>query len=322
MPTKAELEREVRKLRRQVAEFERSRDSSLHTKLEYLKRQYNILEQRCTELELMVEEANAARQAAEMAAKEAQTIGDERLNRRVSQIREEIESAHKRESDAQVDLIGMLKLKLTKVSGDYSVTDTHAYTGVSYKSPAYPHGQGLDAHSGTVSREVSPSYVGSSVSERTRIKSHSSRLPVPSDESGVSDGMPKSGLPQLPMFGSKGQDDGDALDRWLRKLDRHAALQKWSPREKLLQFELRLTGKAEQLYEVLPTDVKNSPDTAIAALRARIHPVRQDALASAQLMRRNNNGRNLWIIMPKPLKLYLIRAMVCDMGWIQLLKQP
>jgi len=148
MPTKAELEREVRRLRRQVAKFERreptpgeSRDSSLRTELEDLKRQYNILEQRCTELELMVEEVNnAARQATEMAAKEAQTIGDERLNRRVSQIREEIESAHKRESDAQVDLIGMLKLKLTKVSGDYSVTDTHAYTGVSYKSPAYPHG--------------------------------------------------------------------------------------------------------------------------------------------------------------------------------------
>ena len=71
----------------------------------------------------MVEEANATRQAAEMVANEAQTIGDERLNRSVSQIREEIESAHKRESDAQANLIDMLKLKLTKVSSGYSVMD-------------------------------------------------------------------------------------------------------------------------------------------------------------------------------------------------------
>jgi len=76
--------------------------------------------------------------------------------------------------------------------------DTHAYTGISYKSPTCPHGQGLDAHSCTVLREVTPSDVGSNVSERTRTKSYSSLLPVPSDESGgVSDGVPKSGLPQL-----------------------------------------------------------------------------------------------------------------------------
>jgi len=97
-----------------VAEFERcdpipreSEDSLLCTKLEDLKRQYNILEQRCTELELMLEEANSARQVAEMVAKEAHAIGDERLNRRVRQTMEEIESAHKPTSDAQADLIDM-----------------------------------------------------------------------------------------------------------------------------------------------------------------------------------------------------------------------
>ena len=52
-----------------------------------------------------------------------------------------------------------------------------------------------------------------------------------------------------------------------------------------MQFELRLTGKAEQIYEVLPADVKKSPDAAIEALRERLHSVRRDALASAQLMR-------------------------------------
>ena len=114
MPTKAELEREVRKLRRQVAEFERrgqeqeeSKDSSVATQLDELRQQYNILERRCAELEHMLEEEHMARLAAETVASEVKQellMYEERCDRRVSQIKEEIESAHKRESDAQADL--------------------------------------------------------------------------------------------------------------------------------------------------------------------------------------------------------------------------
>ena len=45
----------------------------------------------------------------------------------------------------------------------------------------------------------------------------------------------------------------------MMRRNRHAVLQKRSPREKLLQCELRLTVKAKQLYEVLPEDVKIQP---------------------------------------------------------------
>ena len=39
-------------------------------------------------------------------------------------------------------------------------------------------------------------------------------------------------------------DDG-AYKRWLAKLEKHAELLHWSDREKLLQFELHLTGKVD-----------------------------------------------------------------------------
>ena len=237
----------------------------------------------------MLVEEHTAGQAAETVASEVKQellMYEEQFDRRVSQIKEEIESAHKRESDTQEDLIGILKLKLTEVSGDHSIMNARAHTGVSHKSPTYMVGRGLDTHpSLSVLREGTLSDTGSTVTEGTCIISHRSALTVQADEL-TNDGAQITGLPQLPMFGNKGQDNGDSYDRGLRKLDHHTVLQKWSPREKLLQFELRLTGKAEQIYEVLPADVKKSPDAAIEALRERFHPVRRDALALAQLMHR------------------------------------
>ena len=268
---------------------EEPRDSSVATQLDKLRQQYNILEQRCAELEHMLEEEHTARQDAETVASEVKQellMYDERYDRYVSQIREEIESTHKRESDTQADLICMLKLKFTKVSGDYSMTNARAHTGVSYKSSTYTVGRALDMHpSLLVSREGTPSDTSSTVTEGTRIISHRSTLPVQADEL-INDGSQITSLSQLPMFGNKGQGEGDSYDRWHHKLDCHAALQKWSLHEKLLQFELRLTGNAEQIYEVLPADVKKSSDAVIKALREQLNPVRRDALASAQLMRR------------------------------------
>jgi len=139
MPTEAELERELQKLRQQVAEFEcRKEEPSVTTELEELRHQYKILEQKCAELELSLEEEHTARQVAEIVASEVKQellLHEERFERRVDQIREEIENTHKRESDAQADLIGMLKLKFTEVSGDCSLTNACTYTGVSHKVP-------------------------------------------------------------------------------------------------------------------------------------------------------------------------------------------
>ena len=92
-------------------------------------------------------------------------------------------------------------------------------------------------------------------------------------------------LPTLPRFGGEKQEE-DAFERWTRKLLRHAELERWTEREKLLQLELHLVGRAEQLYEVLPDKAKASFSTAVDAPKQRLHPVRSEALLSAQLIKR------------------------------------
>ena len=54
-------------------------------------------------------------------------------------------------------------------------------------------------------------------------------------------------LPSLPKFTGDDRDDVDSLRRWLVKLEKHAELQNWTEREKLVQFELHLAGRTEWL---------------------------------------------------------------------------
>lgn len=70
------------------------------------------------------------------------------------------------------------------------------------------------------------------------------------------------------------------------KLEKYAELQRWSPRDKLLQFELHLTGKAESIYAVLPVDDKDTFEKASKALGERVRLAKREALSSAQLLRR------------------------------------
>ena len=51
------------------------------------------------------------------------------------------------------------------------------------------------------------------------------------------------------------------------RLERHAELEQWSDREKLLQLELRLKGRAERLFEVLSEESKVSFQVAVDSLR-------------------------------------------------------
>ena len=92
-------------------------------------------------------------------------------------------------------------------------------------------------------------------------------------------------VPALPNFGADKLSDheGEANGRWLRKLTKHAELQGWSEREKLLQFELHLVGRAEQIYEVLPGESKSSYAKATKALEDRLKPAGRKALSSSQL---------------------------------------
>ena len=74
-------------------------------------------------------------------------------------------------------------------------------------------------------------------------------------------------LPALPKFSDDDSYDSNAFDRWVQKLDKYAELEGWTDGQKLLQFELHLCGKAERVYEVLPTVRKGKCETAIRALK-------------------------------------------------------
>ena len=93
-------------------------------------------------------------------------------------------------------------------------------------------------------------------------------------------------LPSVPDFNGEKLDDEDAFSRWIKKLEKHAEICRWSVREKLLQFELHLVGRAEVVYEALPSEVKGSFTTAVEALRKRLQPPKRDALRSAELIKR------------------------------------
>ena len=80
-----------------------------------------------------------------------------------------------------------------------------------------------------------------------------------------------------------------AYERWIKKLEKHAELQAWTDREKLLQFELHLTGRAESTYEVLSTELK---ETYEKSLMERLQPAHREALASAQLLQRKQRERS------------------------------
>ncbi len=94
-------------------------------------------------------------------------------------------------------------------------------------------------------------------------------------------------LPSLPYFGAGDKrNDDEAFDRWVRKLERYTELEQWDEWCKLVQFELHLSDRAERLYEVLPAEAKRKYTDAVGALRQWLHPVKQEALTSAQLMKR------------------------------------
>ena len=76
--------------------------------------------------------------------------------------------------------------------------------------------------------------------------------------------------------GEDTKDEGEC-PRWLRKLERVAGLYKWSDGEKLVQFELLLTGRAEELYELSVCD-HGSFKSAIEALQKCLTPANREAL--------------------------------------------
>ena len=107
--------------------------------------------------------------------------------------------------------------------------------------------------------------------------------------------------------------DGDAFNHWLHKFTHYAELEQWTERQKLLQLELYLSGRADQVYKVLPTSAKDTFSKAVESLKKRLQPVANEALLSTQLMKRKPG--NLSICMLKSSRHCLKKAPVNVKGW-------
>ena len=142
-----------------------------------------------------------------------------------------------------------------------------------------------------LSAEVRPSDSGSGCSptsdKEKKEKKKAIIVEKKESDSSTSGRTARVSLPPLPTFaGDESKDDEDSFDRWIRKLEKYAELEQWTDREKLLHLELRLKGRAEQVFSVLPKESVCDFSTAVSSLRKRLAPVRREALLSAQLIKR------------------------------------
>ena len=111
-----------------------------------------------------------------------------------------------------------------------------------------------------------------------------------SDKAGETNATPtKMALPSLPKFGGN-KPDGDAFDRWVQRLLCHAELECWTDQQELLQFELHLSGKAEQTVRGIASGVHFCIGHWVS--KGEAHPVQNQALLSAQLMKRKQPSQS------------------------------
>jgi len=229
MPTKAELERQVKSLKLQLANAlaetrgtvdEGAEVTELRQCNEHLRSQLNKLQTR-------LERERSARQEAELALLEKQHLLVELEQERSRGVTVATEhSRYRREMEAQRELIGMLERQVHTLTN--SATDASAGQ-INNEPPPSNDSRGLDTHAesahGFSLINVHHDNNELMLERNTRQLQHTQ-------------------LPPLPLFDGKVQESSDAYDRWSRKLRRYAELQQWSERDTLLQFELHLTGGA------------------------------------------------------------------------------
>ena len=276
MPTKNELKVQLDEAKEQLSRLAREKRDT--------EKKIESMEDELVELQTAVEEANLTRGVS--------TTDDSRVSRledaldRVSweleearrdfelklltakeEVRSELQRAHSKELASRDDVIQLLKEKVDKDN----------------------KGASSDKKADSSTRRVSTEHIASSLAQSMSEDTAASPTQGALKESTARSCTNR--YPQLSKFSGEGeQEDPECYQRWLRKLERVAELQQWSEREKLIQFELLLTGKAERMYDVLPEGTKATFKEATEALRKRLSPVRREALVSAQLMRRRQRS--------------------------------
>ena len=164
-----------------------------------------------TKYKAQLESEQSTRYEAEMALLEKQQALVElerettlRLTQATEQLRQDLENRHKREIKAQMELIGMLRLQTHTRSTD---TPDESVGRINNDPPPSSYSRGLDTHHEGV-HQVSPN------SAR-----HDSKIDTSPRSAGPTQQI---SLPPLSTFNGKEHDNGDAFDRWSRKLRRYA----------------------------------------------------------------------------------------------------
>ena len=154
MPTKAELERQVKSLKLELAnalaETRGTPDEEAAEVTELRQRNESLCTQ-LSELQAQLELEKSARQKAELALLEKQQtlvpeLEQERtrgVTQATEQLRQDLEHRHRREMDAQSELIGMLKLQVHALS---TGTSDASVGRINNDPPPSNDSRGLDTH--------------------------------------------------------------------------------------------------------------------------------------------------------------------------------
>ena len=226
-------------------------------------------DERIEELKEQLEEARDQADCKQWEVDQLRKDSELETMRAKERVRRELQAVHAQELQARDDLVQLLKARVAELERRPALDNGHRGSGQVAK---------VSQSGGQVSGRGSSQSPGGE-------DEHQALLTSVPEEGNSEIPVRKLTLPPLPKFtGEKAEED--AFERWTRRLLRHAELEKWTDRERLLQLEIHLAGRAEQVYEVLTPESKATFSKAVDALKQRLQPVRSEALLSAQLMRR------------------------------------
>ena len=120
----------------------------------------------------------------------------------------------------------------------------------------------------------------------------------------------------LSYFNGEDAIDNGAFNRWVRKLQICAEVDKWSDHEQILQLEFHLTGKAVATHDVLSSEVKNNSKSAANALRDCLQPVNREALKYAELIKRKQTQSKSVDCYAQDFEQLLLKSYGSHGGWI------
>ena len=258
--TKADLGKEVEEKLSETQEAHRNSQKAAEALLQAEQAKVQAAEE-VEELRLLADKLRIQKEVETSRAKDA--------------VRDELHHSHLRELEMRDELNGMLREKVNAVQGRVDSLKKELLAKDSQIAE-------LESSHPPPSELPTDDLLGLGLEDGTG-PSDAITARIESQRTGLRHGLHST---LLPYYNGEDATDDGAFDRWVKRLKRWAEVDSWNDREQLLQFKLHLTGKAEATYDVLPLEVKATFKSATDALRDCLHPVKREALKSAELIKR------------------------------------